>query len=170
MDGDTNTSWVMRFGAMQPARVRAGDRGHRIPGVKEHGEGQKARFPQSRPRRYRIVEQGTHDELLRHGGRYERLWRHQAGGFLAPDIVATETETELLEEPPVDELRSETSPSLLPTTRRWRREPENLTTRRRRHKCSLEARGNEGITTKSRRHEEGQKSENRSCRLVGLGS
>ena len=58
----------------------------------------------------RIVAQGTHDELLRQGGHYARLWRHQSGGFLAPDIVATETETVLLEEPPVDELRSETKP------------------------------------------------------------
>ena len=30
----------------------------------------------------RIVEQGTHDELLRLGGHYEKLWRHQSGGFL----------------------------------------------------------------------------------------
>ena len=30
----------------------------------------------------RIVEQGTHDELLRLGGHYELLWRHQSGGFL----------------------------------------------------------------------------------------
>ncbi len=31
----------------------------------------------------RIVESGTHDELLALGGHYEKLWRHQSGGFLA---------------------------------------------------------------------------------------
>jgi len=31
----------------------------------------------------RIVEQGTHDELLRLGGHYALLWKHQSGGFLA---------------------------------------------------------------------------------------
>jgi ATP-binding cassette, subfamily B, multidrug efflux pump len=58
----------------------------------------------------RIVEEGTHDDLIRLGGDYERLWRHQSGGFLAHDIAPTETETELPEEPPVDELRTETKP------------------------------------------------------------
>ncbi|AVS78013.1 multidrug ABC transporter ATP-binding protein [Paracidovorax avenae] len=34
----------------------------------------------------RIAEQGTHAELLAHGGVYARLWAHQSGGFLGePD-------------------------------------------------------------------------------------
>ena len=58
----------------------------------------------------RIVEQGSHDELLRLGGHYERLWRHQSGGFLAPDVVATETATEPPEAPPPEPVRVEPMP------------------------------------------------------------
>jgi ATP-binding cassette subfamily B multidrug efflux pump len=34
----------------------------------------------------RIVEQGSHRELLTHGGIYARLWAHQSGGFLGEDV------------------------------------------------------------------------------------
>ena len=30
----------------------------------------------------RIVETGTHDELIESGGLYARLWQRQSGGFL----------------------------------------------------------------------------------------
>src|SRR5699024_2020136 len=34
----------------------------------------------------RIVESGTHDELLALGGLYAKLWQHQSGGFLACEL------------------------------------------------------------------------------------
>jgi ATP-binding cassette subfamily B multidrug efflux pump len=59
----------------------------------------------------RIVEQGSHDELLRRQGHYERLWRHQSGGFLGHEIVATETAAETIEdEAQPDEKRLEPMP------------------------------------------------------------
>ena len=57
--------------------------------------------------RGRIVEQGSHEELLRQGGHYARLWQHQSGGFLPHDVVATETETDLPDESPPDETHAE---------------------------------------------------------------
>jgi ATP-binding cassette subfamily B multidrug efflux pump len=40
----------------------------------------------------RIIEQGTHMELLAHGGHYASLWKRQSGGFIdaAPDVQAAE--------------------------------------------------------------------------------
>jgi ATP-binding cassette subfamily B multidrug efflux pump len=34
----------------------------------------------------RIVESGTHAQLLAHNGTYARLWRRQSGGF-TPELV-----------------------------------------------------------------------------------
>ncbi len=38
----------------------------------------------------RIVEQGSHQQLLAQGGLYARLWAHQSGGFLAEELDDSE--------------------------------------------------------------------------------
>ena len=35
----------------------------------------------------RIVEEGSHDDLMRHGGLYADLWARQSGGFLAKEAA-----------------------------------------------------------------------------------
>jgi ATP-binding cassette, subfamily B, multidrug efflux pump len=62
----------------------------------------------------KIVESGTHDELLRRGGHYDKLWRHQSGGFLALDVNPTETGIDTLDEPAPGEEHAEEKPALLP--------------------------------------------------------
>lgn len=39
----------------------------------------------------KIVEMGTHDELIAKNGLYAKLWRHQSGGFL-PDVLDVDAE------------------------------------------------------------------------------
>ncbi|MDQ5849421.1 MAG: ABC transporter ATP-binding protein/permease [Pseudomonadota bacterium] len=48
----------------------------------------------------RIIEEGTHSQLLRLGGHYEKLWRHQSGGFLANDVLEADAELRPDEEAP----------------------------------------------------------------------
>ena len=38
----------------------------------------------------KIVEEGSHEALLRSGGLYADLWNRQSGGFLGEDVAAAE--------------------------------------------------------------------------------
>ena len=41
--------------------------------------------------RGKIIEQGSHEELVRAGGLYAELWRRQSGGFIAEDSLSAST-------------------------------------------------------------------------------
>ena len=61
----------------------------------------------------RIVEEGSHDQLLRLDGQYAMLWKHQSGGFLPHDVAVDEMaagDPPVIEDGPVDDMRAAEQP------------------------------------------------------------
>ena len=61
----------------------------------------------------RIVEEGSHEELLRQNGHYAMLWKHQSGGFLPHELPVDTValgDAPLIDEGPVDDMRAEEQP------------------------------------------------------------
>jgi len=61
----------------------------------------------------RIVEQGTHAQLLAAGGHYAQLWKRQSGGFIAADIPDVVAEPEDEEEELRDAAAAEAHPDAI---------------------------------------------------------
>ena len=55
----------------------------------------------------RVVEQGSHAELIARGGHYAKLWAHQSGGFLTDDVPDAALQESPAEDGPLDEMRAE---------------------------------------------------------------
>ncbi|MDP3225322.1 MAG: ATP-binding cassette domain-containing protein, partial [Rubrivivax sp.] len=62
----------------------------------------------------RIVEQGTHAELLALNGHYAKLWSHQSGGFLAEDLQEDGAGEEVAPAPEAQQLAPAAPGFLLP--------------------------------------------------------
>jgi hypothetical protein len=68
----------------------------------------------------RIIEQGSHGQLLELGGAYARLWHRQSGGFSADILKDGAAAASAIATPPSPEPYSE-EPQPLEAVRAWER-------------------------------------------------